>query len=158
MCQKIKSLDCFNNHKREKFGKEYTCKECRKIRSKKYKEELKKDPVRYAHHKAVAKKNAATYLKKDSGLSIRYNNMKQRCTNSNFKQWADYGGRGISCEWINYEEFKKDMYQSYLDHLGKHGYFNSTLDRIDNDGNYSKANCRWATRKQQSANRRIYKK
>jgi hypothetical protein len=46
------------------------------------------------------------------------------------------------------------MYPSYLRHVKKHGVGDTTIDRRDNDGNYTKGNCRWATRARQSRNTR----
>jgi hypothetical protein len=75
-------------------------------------------------------------------------NMKTRCTNNKVSEYHRYGGRGISyCEkWETFDGFIEDMLPTYEENL--------TLDRIDNDGNYCKENCRWTTYKEQSNNTR----
>lgn len=88
--------------------------------------------------------------KLQSGASRAYAawlGMKQRCTNKKLKQWKDYGGRGITfCRrWEEFENFLADM--------GEPGP-GMSLDREDNDRNYSKENCRWADRVTQRHNSR----
>lgn len=76
--------------------------------------------------------------------------MIQRCHNPNQKQYADYGGRGITvCEsWKTFENFEFDMGQK------ENGFY---LDRIDNNQGYFKENCRWTTRISNNKNKRVYK-
>lgn len=73
--------------------------------------------------------------------------MWRRCTDEEYKQYKDYGGRGIAvCDrWKSFEHFAQDM------GTRPEGM---TLDRKNNDGNYEPGNCRWATRKEQIANQR----
>ena len=78
-----------------------------------------------------------------------------RCFNPRTKQYADYGGRGISVcpEWnLPYPE----GFENFLASMGAKPSPELTLDRMDNDGNYEPTNCRWATRTQQVANRRSF--
>lgn len=82
--------------------------------------------------------------------------MCARCNNKNSKAYKNYGGRGISvCDrWKKFENFKEDMYESYLKHVNGYSEKNTTLDRTDVNGNYCKENCRWATWEEQNSNRR----
>ena len=81
---------------------------------------------------------------------VSWEHMNQRCFNPNFKQYKDYGGDGITVceEWRDFATFYKDMGAPPP---------GLTLDRIDNNGDYHKGNCRWATRAQQTQNRRNVK-
>lgn len=78
---------------------------------------------------------------------VSWEAMHQRCRNPNKDGFERYGGRGITvCErWRDFENFLADMGERPA---GK------TLDRYPNpDGDYEPLNCRWATPKEQQANR-----
>lgn len=87
-----------------------------------------------------------------------WNGMRQRCFNPKRERYSMYGGRGIIVcnEWLDIITFKKDMYDSYVSHCKEFGEKQTSIDRIDNDGDYCKENCKWATHKEQGSNTRSH--
>lgn len=77
-----------------------------------------------------------------------------RCNNGTHKSYKYYGGRGIEvCQkWSSFQNFKNDMYSSYIKHSEIYGEKNTSLDRINNNGNYEPSNCRWVTLSEQANN------
>lgn len=82
-------------------------------------------------------------------LHVVWEGMKQRCHNPNNSKYSYYGGRGITvCErW-------RDSFEAFLADMGERPTPKHTIDRKDNDGHYCPDNCVWATRMQQTHNRR----
>lgn len=74
--------------------------------------------------------------------------MRDRCNNKNNKGYQNYGARGIKVcpEWDDYSVFLSDM--------GDPGPGELSIDRVNNDGNYCKENCKWTDRVTQANNRR----
>lgn len=98
-------------------------------------------------NKELIKKRFITHKMSCSKPWFCWAHIKQRCLNKKDKFYKNYGGRGIKIckKWLDFEGFWEDMKDGYKDNL--------TLDRIDNDGNYCKKNCRWITHKQQQRNK-----
>ena len=90
-----------------------------------------------------------------SRLNVMWCNMKQRCYNTNMRDYHLYGGRGIKIcdEWKDdFSAFRKWAYENGYDPDAKRG--ENTLDRIDVNGDYEPSNCRFVSQKTQCNNLR----
>lgn len=79
-----------------------------------------------------------------------YWNMRKRCYDTTTRHFKNYGGRGITVcsKWLtSVDQFLADM--------GEKPDPRFELDRIDNDKGYSPENCRWVSKAENNANRRV---
>lgn len=89
---------------------------------------------------------------KKKSAYFRWHGMLRRCYNPKNQAYGNYGGRGIKvCDrWLTFSNYEEDIKNlSGFSDKGK-----TTLDRLDNDADYSPSNCRWATKATQTSNRR----
>jgi hypothetical protein len=82
-----------------------------------------------------------------------WQSLKDRCLNTNGKDYHGWGARGITVDprW-------QQSYETFLDDMGRRPSPAHSIDRKNNDGPYSAANCRWATRSEQQRNKRSRKR
>jgi hypothetical protein len=172
-CGDEKPLSEFHKAKHGKFGFAADCKICKNNHNTKYRsrpeaiekrdEWLKSHPnytkeyckSYYLEHQDKIKKRTSDWYKNNIEKATEYFEeyylhikdnfpwlrtlaaIKQRCENSNCKAYKWYGGRGIKCQ-ITAEELKEIWYRDKADLLEC-----ASIDRIDNDGDYTFDNCQY---------------
>lgn len=96
--------------------------------------------------RVTTSKNFSKHNMTNTKIYRVWEGIRARCNNKNHRAYSNYWGRGINCERNNFIDFYNDMYPSY--------WYWLELDRIDNNGNYNKENCRRVTHKANNNNRR----
>lgn len=110
-------------------------------------EQQRKNGLKTIH---IAIQSKVTHNLTNHPLYNTFKRMKRRCLNPKDKNYASYGGRGIAIckEWLN------DV-SLFVEWSTKNGWKRGlSIDRIDNDGNYTPENCRWVDQKTQCNNTR----
>ena len=84
-----------------------------------------------------------------------WQDIKGRCNRPSTVGYKNYGGRGITYDsrWEKFEPFYEDMGKSYEEHVREFGEKDTSIDRINVDGNYCKDNCKWSTIEEQANNK-----
>ena len=136
-CKLNKDNSCFAKSKRDKDGLQDNCKDCNKLYRKLNSTKIARDMKIYQlENKAKMNKQRENFHINNPWIRT-YRSIKQRCENKNFIYYKNYGGRGIRV-LMNLEEVKALWFRDKA-HLMKR----PSIDRINNDGDYTLENCRF---------------
>jgi len=143
-CKQDLPIENFYKRASNPDGYRYACKGCNSQHHKNWwKENL-------VHCRAVARAYGASVI----GIyRRRFTSIKQRCNDSKYLHYENYGGRGIQCKFKNADEFVEYMTSTFKQHPK-----GLQIDRINNDGHYEPGNLRLVTPSENSSNRRFYGK
>lgn len=115
---------------------------------------LKKEAINA--HVQKSTKHGQARRKKHHPLYDRWSGMMARCYSPTATKYPDYGGRGIyvTKRWHVFKNYFEDMVNDFECHVEKFGQRNTYIDRIDNNGPYSKKNCRFVDARNSTRNKR----
>lgn len=87
-----------------------------------------------------------------------WHSMLERCENPKHRGYKWYGGKKpkpvtVCKEWHDYMTFRNQVWNNYIEHVKQYGREQTSIDRIDWNGNYELANCKWADWEQQGRNK-----
>ncbi len=91
-------------------------------------------------------------------LNVLYHWIMSRCYDKNNSHYKRYGWRWIKVLWKNYKEFYNDMIEEYIKHRKENWEIKNRqtqIDRIDNNWNYCKENCRRVNAKENNQRNKI---
>jgi len=157
------TLEFFYRNLRHRDKLTSACKRCQALRMKQYhqtegaKQIKRKREEKYRQTpkgKEILRRASEKYRRTLRGrLRNIYTNINYRCNNSKFKQYQDYGGRGIKNKFKSFEDFF-DCVRNCLGITAFEQIENLEIDRIDNSGNYERGNIRFVTHKENCNNRK----
>ena len=144
-------LKCIDYHYSKKDRQTVYVMKCMKCGREKT---MKSSTIRIAHgikHSACGK----GLKTKNKTFYDRWQAMRSRTTNPKTDHYKDYGGRGINSDEFEYFiDFYDAMFDSFIEKAKEIGESNTSLERIDVDGNYTKENCIWIDKHDQPKNQR----
>lgn len=162
--KKFKMLTVIDFHDRLKWHSRFLCQcECWKQKIIRWSDLSKTKScwcwIKTQEYKNLVSQNSTKHWMEWTRFYNIWRGLKKRCNDKKeggyYSKWITY-----SKSWEVFLNFKEDMYAGYILHCKDFWEKKTSIDRIENNWDYCKENCRWATHKQQTANRHntpIYK-